>query len=183
MYVLTGIISTLLTVVISVISLAYWLGRKFASIDMKFEEIDNKFRKIDERLKELRQEIRSSARTVTSLIHSLHTHLIDFMTMKKLFTPEEREYLLREIERLATAHKTALNPLKPEEVKFILEVVREIREKDPKEIDLSKLDKIMEIAKRWLMEDGCEEAAKLWIVTYTLKAILRRERGDLEERK
>jgi len=105
--------------------------------------------------------------------------LIEFMAMKGLFTTEERGYLLSKAERIIAAYAPRANPLSPEEAKFILEVLRELREKPAKEVDVSKLDKALEIADRWFKREGVYEAAKLWINLYTLRAITRVERGKL----
>ena len=184
--IIVGFISIGVTIVASIASLAYWLGKKFAEIDARFKQIDARFRQIDLRFKEIdlrfkevRGEFSVSIARVIELIRALHINLIDFMSMKGLFTREEREYLIREVRRIIQAYSVRFNPLKPEEAKFILEVMKEIEEKDPKEIDLSKLDRILEIADRWFKEDGCYEAAKLWIIVYTLKRILEKERGEL----
>jgi len=47
--VLLTIIGTLVPVLISLLTLAYWLGVKFASIDERFKRIDERFKSIDER--------------------------------------------------------------------------------------------------------------------------------------
>ena len=198
---LITLIGSIVSVVTSVSMLAYWLGKKFTEIDLRFRQIDEKFKHIDERfrqiderfeeidkrfesicrrIEELKSEVKRDALSITSLIRALHGGLLDFMTMKGLFTVQERDYLLKEGERLMEIYLTSFktNPLRPEDAKFVLEVFREIREKDPKEVDLNKLDRVMEIADKWLWEDGCYEAAKLWFIAYLLKRILQRERGE-----
>lgn len=185
-----GFTSVIASVVASAASLSYWLGRKFALMDSRFRQVDERFKQIDDRFRQvddriegleqrLRQEIRSSLHGVTGFVQALYGGLIDFMAMKGLFTPEERDYLVKEAERLSQAYYLRPNPLRPEEAEFILKVMREVREKSPRELDLSKLDRIMEIANRWFWEDKCFEAAKLWATIYTLKRILQKERGEL----
>jgi hypothetical protein len=115
----------------------------------------------------------------TELVRALHTHLIEFMALKGLFTAGERSYLLSEAERIIAAYSLRANPLSPEEAQFILEVLRELREKPAKEVDISKLDKALEIADKWFKRDRVYEAAKLWINLYTLRAITLKERGEL----
>jgi len=100
------------------------------------------------------------------------------MTMKGLFTKEERNFLIREVERLSTSLPLKQNPLTREEAKLILEVVKEIKEKNSKEVDMEKLDKALEIAWNWFEREGKYEAARLWMILYTLKAIIRKERGE-----
>ena len=57
--------------------------------------------------------------------------------------------------------------------------MKELREKPAKEVDISKLDKALEIADKWFKRDRVYEAAKLWINLYTLRAITLKERGEL----
>ena len=54
-----------------------------------------------------------------------------------------------------------------------------MREKPAREIDISKLDKALEIADKWFKREGTYEAAKLWINLYTLRVITLKERGEL----
>ena len=187
---LVGFASTIAAIVASAATLGYWLGRKFEKIEMRFKEIDkrfekydNKFDEIDKRFERLErrmeEEFARMREEFTELVRALHTHLIEFMAMKGLFTVEERRYLLREAERIIAAYSLRANPLSPEEAQFILEVLRELREKPAKEVDISKLDKALEIADKWFKREGIYEAAKLWINLYTLRVITLKERGEL----
>jgi hypothetical protein len=47
------ILSILIPVITSIATLAYWLGRKFASIEERFERIDERFEKIEERFEKI----------------------------------------------------------------------------------------------------------------------------------
>ncbi len=47
------ILSILIPVITSIATLAYWLGRKFASIEERFERINERFEKIDERFEKM----------------------------------------------------------------------------------------------------------------------------------
>ena len=187
---LVGFAGTIATIVASAATLGYWLGRKFEKIEMRFKEIDkrfekydNKFDEIDKRFERLErrmeEEFARMREEFTELVRALHTHLIEFMALKGLFTAGERSYLLSEAERIIAAYSLHANPLSPEEARFILEVLRELREKPAKEIDISKLDKALEIADKWFKRDRVYEAAKLWINLYTLRAITLKERGEL----
>ncbi len=188
---LVQLLSTIITVVISIASLAYWLGRKFAEIDARFRIIDERFRqieekferieerfgRIDERFERLEHTMKSMVRSVLSCTQAMQHMLIDFMSVKGLFTREERDFLVREVDRFATLHQ--YNPLKPEEAKFIKQVMEEIRTKDPKEFEMWKLDKVMEIFQRLFEEEPTPEVAKMLLYVYTLKRILQKERGEL----
>jgi hypothetical protein len=169
---LVGFASTIAAIAASTATLGYWLGRRFERIEEKLKAHDVKFERLEERFEKLEGKM-------SGLVLAIHSHLIDFMTLKGLFTEEERGYLVREAERISRVYSVRANPLSPEEAQFILEVLRELREKPAKEVDISKLDKALEIADRWFKREGAYEAAKLWINLYTLRAITLKERGEL----
>jgi hypothetical protein len=173
---LVGFASTIAAIAASAATLGYWLRRRFERIEGKLKAHDEKFENLEKRMNE---EFARTRREFTELVRALHMHLIEFMAMKGLFTVEERSYLLSEAERIIAAYSLRANPLSPEEAQFILEVLRELREKPAKEIDISKLDKALEIADKWFKREGVYEAAKLWINLYTLRAITLKERGEL----
>jgi len=172
MEVMFAIVGSTASILAAIVSLAYWLGRKFTVIDSRFGVLENRLDGLERRLDVI-------GRTLVHYVQSTHHTLIDFLTLKGLLAREEKEFLAREIERIGSAHLEHLNPLKSEEAKFIVEVAREVRTGDPREIDLRKLDKVMEIAQRWMEEEPSYEAAKLATIAYMLKAILKKERGEL----
>ena len=169
---LIGFAGTIAAIVASTATLGYWLGRRFERIEEKLKAHDEKFEHLEERFDKLEGKM-------TGLVLAIHSHLVDFMTLKGLFTEEERSYLVREAERISRVYSLRANPLSPEEARFILEVLKELREKPAKEIDISKLDKALEIADKWFKREGIYEAAKLWINLYTLRVITLKERGEL----
>ena len=98
---MAGLIGTIIAIVTSIISLAYWLGRKFARIEIRLQQLekefnmrfqrfeegfDIRFQRFNARFQQLERRIDSLA----SFTRSTYTLLIDFMTMKGLFTKEER---------------------------------------------------------------------------------------------
>jgi len=56
---LITVIGTLVPVLLSLITLAYWLGGKFASIDERFARIDERFEKMDERFARIDERFKS----------------------------------------------------------------------------------------------------------------------------
>ena len=169
---LVGFAGTIAAIAASTATLAYWLGRRFERVEEKLKAHDEKFERLEERFEKLEGKM-------TGLVLAIHSHLVDFMTLKGLFTEEERSYLVREAERISRVYSLRANPLSPEEAQFILEVLKELKEKPAKEVDISKLDKALEIADKWFKREGIYEAAKLWINLYTLRAITLKERGEL----
>ena len=53
---LSAILGSLLTILASLASLAYWLGRKFAQIDARFKAIDERFKAVEGSVNALRRE-------------------------------------------------------------------------------------------------------------------------------
>ena len=209
-----GFIGVIKTIILSSISLANWLGRKFSTIDFRFNLIDEKFRQINERFKIIDErfkqiddrfkdidnrlksfeerldliEKRSSSLenkfgTLGEYIKSVYLTLIDFMTLRGVFSEDERRYMIRELDRLSEAYKISANPLKPEEYKFIKEVIKELMEKPSKEIDLWKLEKIVEIAERLTREEPSRTSFEFWMKAYMLYAMIRSEKFKEEEKK
>ena len=62
--------------------------------------------------------------------------------------------MIREVERLSASLPLKQDPLTRGEVKLILEAAREVKEKDPREVDMEKLDKALEIAWNWFEREG-----------------------------
>ncbi len=52
-------LGTVVTVVASIVTLAYWLGRKFVMIEERFRVIDERFRMIDERFNMMEERFKS----------------------------------------------------------------------------------------------------------------------------
>jgi hypothetical protein len=172
--IIAGFAGVIATVIISSVSLAYWLGKKFSEIDNRFKLIDVRFERLERRLDAFGE-----------CAKGLYLTLVDFMTLKKLFTDDERRYLLGEVERLSTFYEVTsrANPLKPEEIKFIKEVVREVKEKPVEELDLWKFEKIVEIAERLTKEEPSRHAFEFWMKAYMLYAVTRAEKLRREEEK
>jgi chromosome segregation ATPase len=197
---LVGFASTIAAIATSAATLGYWLGRRLERVERRLEGVEKRLEEAEKRLEEVERGLgevekrlgeverrlsshedrfeRLESRMV-EVVHAVHAHLVDFMALKGLFTAEERDYLLRGVERITAVRAARANPLSPEEAQFILEVVRELREKPAKEVDVSKLDKALEIADKWFKREGVYEAMKLWMNLYTLRAILLKERGEL----
>jgi len=176
---LVGFASTIAAIATSAATLGYWLGRKLERLERRLEEAERRLEEVERRLSSHEDRFERLESRMVEVVHAVHAHLVDFMALKGLFTAEERDYLLRGVERITAVRAARANPLSPEEAQFILEVVRELREKPAKEVDISKLDKALEIADKWFKREGVYEAMKLWMNLYTLRAILLKERGEL----
>jgi len=196
-----AVLGLAVTIVVQIAGLAYWLGRKFAAIEERFREIDRRFREVDRRFSEvnerfkgieqrfeeinkrfekleqdLREEIRRSLSTVASTATAMNSLVVDFLALKGLVTRDERDFLKRQLESMASA--IAPNPITKEEVEFI----KKVFSKPEEEITIEELDKALEILKRWFFETGKEEAYKMYLYAYMFRASLyyerlRKERG------
>ncbi len=196
--VLITIIGTLVPVLLSLITLAYWLGGKFASIDERFARIDERFERIDERFKSIDkrfeevnrrfEEVNRRFEEVKAYIDSRINRLaeanrayqeffIEYLSVKGLLRPLEASMLKGEIERFTRL--STMNPLTREE----WEKIRRYLEKD--ELTLEEALELRRLARKVTDEYGDRiEAWKLHIyasimVGWALRKKLEEE-GKLE---
>lgn len=176
-------IATILTILGSIGSLAYWLGRRFTEIEGRFRVIDEKFKQVDERFRirfrELEKRIENLRISIMSATRSIQAFTFDFLSIKGLITRDERDFAIRQIDRIIEASFQITNPLKPEEVRFIKEVLKEVKEKDPKDVDMRKVEQALRIIEKWSNEECSVEAFKAWMYMYLIKVSLEKERGEL----
>jgi len=176
-----AVLGLAVTIVVQIAGLAYWLGRKFATIEERFREIDRRFSEVDERFKridqrferleqDLREEIKRALSTVASTATAMNSLVVDFLALKGLVTKEERDFLKRQLESMAST--IAPNPITKEEAEFL----RKVFSKPEEEITIEELDKALEILKRWFYETGKEEAYKMYLYAYMFRASLYYER-------
>ncbi len=127
--VLSVLIPVLASITVSVASLAYWLGRKFALIDERFERIDERFERIERELSVFRDVFIQYNEVLLSLL--------------------EAKGVLSKGEALALKGVlSSLRPL-PRSKYYTEEVARRLDEllaKDPEELTLSDLDELNRIA-------------------------------------
>ncbi len=70
---LTSILGTLVSLIAILCGGFYWLGRKFAKIDIKFSEIDRRFNEIDKRFEVLESKSASLENKITSLENRINS--------------------------------------------------------------------------------------------------------------
>jgi DNA repair exonuclease SbcCD ATPase subunit len=196
--VLITIIGTLVPVLLSLITLAYWLGGKFASIDERFARIDERFERIDERFKsmdkrfeevnkrfeevnrrfeEVKAYIDSRINRLAEASRAYQEFFIEYLSVKGLLRPLEASMLKGEIERFTRL--STMNPLTREE----WEKIRRYLEKD--ELTLEEALELRRLAREVTGEYGDRiEAWKLHIyasimVGWALRKKLEEE-GKLE---
>jgi len=115
---LITIIGTLVPVLLSLITLAYWLGGKFASIDERFARIDERFERIDERFKSIDKRFEEIKTYVDLRINRLaeasrayQEFFIEYLSVKGLLRPSEASMLKGEIERFTRLSTLSLGGL------------------------------------------------------------------------
>ncbi|MEM1637921.1 MAG: hypothetical protein QW247_09450 [Pyrobaculum sp.] len=152
--------ATVASVVASVAALAYWLGRKFATIDMKFREMDNRFREVENKFNakfdEVNRRIDKLAEGVASAVTNVQGLVLEYMGLKGLFTRDEVKFLMKGVAALTSS--AVANPITKEELDYI----RSVMSKDIDEVTVEELEKVLEIAKRWYKEDFSELAYRVF---------------------
>jgi len=134
-----GFVGIIITIITSVASLAYWLGRKFANIDAKFRSIDRRIEGIERAL-----------RGLAFASSEGHKAIIDFLALKGLIERREAEYLSKRVESEFRLH--APNPLTEEELKFLKEFIsRAARNVD--EVTIEEAERAYELGLRMFTED------------------------------
>jgi len=166
--VLSILIPVLASILVSVASLAYWLGRKFTLIDERFERINERFEKVNERFERLEREF-SSFRDVFIQYNEI---LISLLEAKGILSKGE-----------VLALKGFLGSLRPQPTSkyYTKEVAKRLDEllaKDPEELtlaDLRELDRIADLIWNEGYESGRvdlrEYAMKLKLYVMMVKVV------------
>ena len=166
--VLSILIPVLASILVSVASLAYWLGRKFTLIDERFERINERFEKVNEKFERLEREF-SSFRDVFIQYNEI---LISLLEAKGILSKGE-----------VLALRGFLGSLRPQPAsKYYTEEVAkrldELLAKDPEELtlaDLRELDRIADLIWNEGYESGRvdlrEYAMKLKLYVMMVKVV------------
>ncbi len=148
----------------------YWLGKRFATIDKRFEDIDRRFEDMERKLVLFADSLRSSVVAINSL-------LVEYLGLKGVLTQQETAFLSREASRLLSMVK--VNPITAEELEFL----KSVFSKPVEEMTVEELERAAEIAKQWWYREGKEEAYKLFLIAWTIRAYkLFQEGGEGQKR-
>ena len=187
---LSAILGTLLTILASLISLAYWLGRKFAQVDARFKAIDERFKAVEGGVNALRREfdeklssferkfdekLSSVERKAGSVAEAARNQLeffTEFLGYRGVISQRDAAFVKGELYRLSAM----LNPLTKEEAIRLKELL------DKEKLTLEEADNLREIARKLVSEygDRVGEAWKLLIYASIMRGIAL---SELEERK
>ena len=165
------VLSILTPVLISIISLVYWLGGRFTLIDERFRSIDDKFKSINEMLRDVDDKFKSvddrfskideRLNMIDSRINEMNMRLMrvegKIMRLRDVFLQYneillsvfEAKNILSKSEILAL--KGVLSSLKPYSAskyytKDVAKRLDELLAKDPEELTLSDLEELRKIA-------------------------------------
>lgn len=124
-----GFAGAIVTVVISIATLAYWMGGKFAEIDARFGGIER------------------GMRALASASSESHRAV---MALKGLIEKGEAEYLGKRVESAFKLYVT--NPLTKEELKFLKEFVSKVA-RNADEVTIEEAEKAYELGSKLFIED------------------------------
>lgn len=187
-----GFLGTIATIVISLASLAYWLGRRFAEIDLRFKQIEGRFKSMEDGLKEEFKHVENRFKDIEGLIaHNMRVLanamtesqmvVVEFLSLKGVIDRGEAEYPARRVEgllRLAT-----LNPLTKEEWEFLRNFFSRAA-RDVDSVTIEEAEKAYELGRKLFVEDFDERGYKIAIAAGYIKGyLISREVRKEKERK
>jgi len=191
--ILLTMLGNLITILISIASLAYWLGKKFTQIDERFRAIDERFKIIDERFKAIDERFKAvderfntferaingrfdaMERRISSIMEATRNQLeffTEFLGFRKVIEQRDVTFVKGELYRLSSTH----NPLTKEESIRLKELL------DKEKLSLQEADELREIARKLVREYGDKigETWKLLIYASIMRGIAL---SELEEEK
>jgi len=181
----------------SIISLAYWFGRKFAQIDERFRQVEERFKMIDERFKQidarfeqvdnkferleasLKAYIDEKLNSLGRSVKSVNEFMVDFLSYEGVLRREAGELLKREISRVLSGNPIT-DVLTEEERRRLKELI----EKD--ELTLEEADELYKIADKLVEKYGhkyTEVWKLLWYSRFWIGYNLRRQKEREKEEK
>jgi hypothetical protein len=183
---LLTMLGNLITILISIASLAYWLGKKFTQIDERFKIIDEKFKVIDEKFKAVDERFNNFERAINGRFDAMERRInsimeatrnqleffTEFLGFRKVIEQRDVTFVKGELYRLSSTH----NPLTKEESIRLKELL------DKEKLSLQEADELREIARKLVREYGDKigETWKLLIYASIMRGIAL---SELEEEK
>jgi hypothetical protein len=182
---------------LSIMGLAYWLGRRFAQIDEKFARIDERFARIDERFSQidgrfeqvdgrlgsleasLKAYIDEKFNSLRRSVKSVNEFMVDFLSYEGVLRKEAGELLRREMSRVLS-----VNPITDVLTEGERRRLKELLEKD--ELTLEEADELYRIADKLVEEVGdkyTEVWKLLWYSRFWIGYNLRKQRERGKEEK
>jgi DNA repair exonuclease SbcCD ATPase subunit len=183
---LLAAVASAATVVASVASLAYWLGRKFAQIEERFRQIEERFKLIDERFEQIEKrfelieerlaQIERGLERVKARLDRLESAFLQFSDV--LLTTLGAKGVLSETEVMAL-RGLARSLLPAASSKHYTEEVRrrllELLDRDPRDLTLGDTQDIERMAEL-IEQEGLERERRdlvryAWLLRYYAMAV------------
>ena len=165
---LLSVLGSTLTILASIASLAYWLGRKFAQIDARFRAIDERFKAVDARFDALERRIGSVAEAARNQLE----FFTEFLGFRRIIERGDVEVVRGELRRLSSL---LLNPLTREEAARLRELL------DKEKLSLEEADELREIARKLVREYG-DRVGETWKLLMYASIMRGLALSELEER-
>ena len=172
-------LGSLLTLLISIVSLAYWLGKKFAQMDERFRAIDERFKAVDESFDAFKKIINERfdvvERKIGNITEATRNQLeffTEFLGFRKVIEQRDITFVKGELYRLSSIH----NPLTKEESSRLKELL------DKEKLSLQEADELREIARKLVREYG-DKIGETWKLLMYASVIRGIALSELEEQK
>ncbi len=123
------ILSTVVTVVVTVGTVAYWLGSKLTEMEKDIEA--------------LRSDVNAGFNRLANAIDNVGEVIVDYLGLRGVLDPKDVYYLRAEIRRLAS---TTTNPFTEAERKRLLELV------DKDDLTLEEAEELHNLARKFYRE-------------------------------
>jgi len=186
--IVVGIAGVLVTVVVSAVSLAYWLGRRLAELDHRLRAVEGRLQSVNSAVENRLQSVYSM---VESRFQSVESEFVKFREeVREKFGElyNRLDALARRVgEAMANTHSLILEYMgvrgmfSRSEIDFLvaqvrrfvasvvlnpisreeLELIKRVFSKDLDDMTIEELEKVAEIAKRWYVEEGSEIALRI----------------------
>jgi len=93
----------------TIVGLAYWLGKRFESIESRFREIDHKFERIEDTVEGVKAKVGRLGVAFTN--HQ--EFFVEYLASEGVLRPQSARLLIREVNRVINLVMS--NPLSPKE--------------------------------------------------------------------
>jgi len=179
-------LTSIASIIISISSLAYWLGKKFGEIDSRFREIDRRFIEIDKRFVELEERLNRRIDEVGLMVRRLgdafigyQEFFVRYLVSEGVLKSSAADMVLTEARNLV---KLAVgNPFTKEEWKRLKELLD--KSEKEKSLPLEEAYELLNLARKAVREYGeYPEAWKLHIYASIMVGLAYRKLREQEKK-
>ena len=185
--VLAGFAGTITTIVVSLVSLAYWLGRRFAEVDRRFAELERRVEAVERRLDAVERRLDALERRIEAVERRLDAvegrlerivsatrgqfeFFAEFLGYRGVLEARDVEFVKSELARLGP------NPMSESELRRIRELV------EKGELTLEEANELLSLARRFVDEHGDKPIAwKLLIYAAVMRGAALRKLKESQQ--